>query len=130
MGIKRGVTMKKFVLPFLLLFLLFGCQSQTVSNETLHDDAKNLYSLIKDSYVNNEGLDEYAQSTRDEFQETYIKNYKDYPNDEELVLNMEKLINSFTMYYVAIGLKKEDSVKMYKERIEDSISVLDKQFNK
>lgn len=121
--------MRKYALPFLLLFLLIGCQSQTVSSEKLHSDAKNLYILIKDSYVNNEGLDEYTQSVRDNFQETYIENIKDYPNDEELVLNMEKLINSFTMYYAAIGFKREDSVKMYKENIEDLISTLDKQFN-
>jgi hypothetical protein len=122
------IPLKKYTLPFLLLFLLIGCQSQTVSSDTLHSDAENIYTIYKNS-LDKGYLDEDEHKQVDEFQSKYIKNLKDYSSDKELISEMERLINSYSFYNVAIGLKNKDGEQMYKQRFEDSISKLDKQFN-
>jgi hypothetical protein len=124
------IPLKKLLLFPILLLFLFGCQSQSISNEdNLNQDAKSVYLIIKDKKLNESSLSESERGQIDEFNDTYIKNYDKYKN-KDLIMNMEKLINSYDFYYGSIGQKDLDSARMYKERLTKEISILDKEFNK
>lgn len=121
--------MKKITTLLLILSFLFGCQNQSTLNENyLKQDAKEVYLIIKNKYLDTSYLSDYEQKKTEEFQDTYVGNYKDY-KDQQLISDIEGLINCYNLYYVSIGMKNTDGEKMYKEQIEKLIKTLDKKFN-
>jgi hypothetical protein len=122
------IPLKKYILPFLFLIFIFGCQNQ--NSETLHSDAENIYTIFKNLKLEKEFLSDDESKEVKKFQSTYIENSKDYPSEKKLINEMERLINSYNFYKVAVGLKNKDGEEMYKQRFDQSISALDKHFNK
>jgi hypothetical protein len=119
--------MKKYAISFLFLILLVGCQTQ---ENNLHTDAENVYLIIKTSVSENVNPTESEYEQLETFKSTYLENYKDYPSEQELLLEMESLVYSFNLKNVAEGLKKVDEVEMYQNSLDEAIKNLDKQFNK
>lgn len=121
--------MKKYAIPFLLIFLLLGCQNQN-SSEEIYNQANYIYLAIKDKVENDSPLPDEIYDEMETFKKQYIYKYKEYPSDKELIGEMDILINSYTSFNVSKGLNETDEVKMYQTRLNDSIKKLDKQFNK
>ncbi|WP_299831196.1 hypothetical protein [uncultured Metabacillus sp.] len=120
---------KKLISP-LLLFLLFlmGCQSQSttenkiVSEEQLLNEAKEVYEAIKNN-------DESALDMASEFSNSYIET-DDYDAYDHLLVDMDKLINSYKFYHVALGLDETKDAEELKARMNTALSSLEEKFNK
>jgi hypothetical protein len=122
--------MKKLIFSISILIFLFGCQSQSVSNENnLKQDAQDVYSIIKNKELNTSSLSSDEREKINDFKTTYIDHYKQY-NNQQLISNIENLINNYDLYYVAIGKQNSDAESMYKNRLEKTIEDLNKEFNK
>jgi chloramphenicol O-acetyltransferase len=122
--------MKKIIIPLITLLFLFGCQSQTITNDsTLKQDAKDVYSIIKSKELNTSSLSNDEREKINDFKTTYINNYKQY-KDQQLISNIENLINNYNLYYVAIGKQNSDAESMYKNRLKKTIKDLNNKFNK
>jgi RNase H-fold protein (predicted Holliday junction resolvase) len=122
--------MKKLIFSISILIFLFGCQSQSISNENnLKQDAQDVYSIIKNKELNTSSLSSDEREKINDFKTTYIDHYKQY-NNQQLISNIENLINSYDLYYVAIGKQNSDAESMYKNRLEKTIEDLNKEFNK
>jgi hypothetical protein len=122
--------MKKLIFLISILVFLFGCQSQSVSNENnLKQDAQDVYSIIKNKELNTSSLSSDEREKINDFKTTYIDHYKQY-NNQQLISNVENLINSYDLYYVAFGKQNTDAESMYKNRLKKTIEDLNKEFNK
>jgi RNase H-fold protein (predicted Holliday junction resolvase) len=122
--------MKKLIFSISILIFLFGCQSQSVSNENnLKQDAQDVYSIIKNKELNTSYLSSDEREKINDFKITYVDHYKQY-NNQQLISNIENLINSYDLYYVAIGKQNSDAESMYKNRLEKTIEDLNREFKK
>jgi hypothetical protein len=122
--------MKKLIFIISILVFLFGCQSQSVSNENnLKQDAQDVYSIIKNKELNTSYLSSDEREKINDFKITYVDHYKQY-NNQQLISNIENLINSYDLYYVAIGKQNSDAESMYKNRLEKTIEDLNREFKK
>jgi type III secretory pathway lipoprotein EscJ len=129
-GIEVNTIMKKIIFSLITLLFLFGCQSQTIANESdLKQDAKDVYLIIKNKELNTSSLHSDDREKINDFKTTYIDHYKQYKN-QQLISDIENLINNYDFYYVAIGKQNSASESMYKNRLEKTIKVLNKEFNK
>jgi hypothetical protein len=122
--------MKKIIFSLITLLFLFGCQSQSIVNDSnLKQDAKDVYSIIKSKELNTSSLSSDEREKINNFKTVYIDNYKHY-KDQQLISNVENLINNYDLYYVAIGKQNSDAESMYKNRLEKTIKDLNNEFNK
>lgn len=112
-----------------ILLLLGGCQSKANESD-INKEAEEIYLGINKSWSTGEYVSESDQEQITKFKEEYIVNYKDYPSDDELIMEMEKLINGYQLYYVSIGQDNEEAKERYSDDVNESLANLDKQFNK
>mgnify|MGYP001099904412 CR=1 FL=1 len=124
--------LKKVKIAISILFflsLIYGCQSDNASDETLVSDAEYVYNSIKNSYV--DGMSDGKNDKVGEFVNTYLVNSSKYQSHEELLLKMDALINNDRMYTLASGLKEdEQTIENYKNQLEGNLLDLDKYFKK
>lgn len=117
-----------FILIICFTLLIIACQRQSVSTENLYQDAESIYSEINENWADGRYINN--QQKIEDFKVNYIDNYdKINENDKEIVLLMDKLINSYKLYFVSMGTKGSD-VNNYKEKIEESLNELGSKFNK
>lgn len=120
------IPLYRFIIIFLLLTFITACQNN--QNDDLIKDAEYLFNVINNEITSNERLTEYDHDRIDKFKQRYINNYEKYESDRNLLLSMEKLINSYQLYYVAIGQGTEEDVDFYQKKLETALFDLDRVF--
>lgn len=114
---------KKNLAPLLaLLIILTGCQSLNSNGqneENLLIDSKELYQAIK-----NEEEDAFDLITS--YRESYVENYKDYKNQEELIANLDSLSGAYISYY---GSDNDENKQIYKEKLTSLLTSLETKLN-
>lgn len=112
-----------------LISILCGCQEQAKDN-TIYNEAEEIYLAIENSWSNGEYISESDQEQLAKFNEEYIVNYKDFPSDKNVIMEMEKLINGYQMYYTAIGQDNVEAKDRYNNNVNEALTNLEKEFNK
>lgn len=65
----------------------------------------------------------------DKFIDKYVKNYKDYSEeDQQIIKEMDKLINSHKLYFVSMETQGE--ANDYEQTIDNTLDTLSDKFNK
>lgn len=118
---------KRLSLSFMIatLFLLIGCQATATDDSSINEEAKEVYNIIENRWNNNESPSETQNETINNFYDKYVVNYKDYPADEEVLSEMDILINSHKLYYVAVGVNDKESQERYMSQIDTAIEKMD-----
>lgn len=117
--------MKFYIVVLLSVFLLFGCQN---TQNNIYNDSEQVYLMIKSNIEQHASLTDNQLNSLKEYQNMYINNYKDYPKDQELIGNMEKLINSYNLYFYSIEQNNDEAINMYKQRLNKALMKLNNQF--
>lgn len=121
-------SLKLFSL-LLISLLLFGCQNTASGNSNLHQDAEQIYSAIEENGIEGQYLSDDHQQKIDEFNSNYVEKYDSFSKDDKkIILEMDKLINSYKLYFVAKGLN-DGSETSYEQKINESLNELSIKFN-
>lgn len=117
------------VIGLILLSVLTGCQTQTNgNNNSMYVDAEEIYLSIKEQGLDGEYLGENELEKINKFNEKYIYNNEPNKSDEVLLIEMEKLTNSYKLYFVAVGQEDKEAEERYRQGYEEALSSLDEQF--
>lgn len=112
----------------LLLLTVVGCGKPTL--DELYSDAEYLYSAINEDWQDKDYLSDTDQEYANEFVDKYVEKYKTFNEEEqEIIMEMDKLIRSHQLYFVSTGIEGEDT-NNYEEKIDDSLNVLADKLNK
>ena len=126
----RKITLFLSIVSFVLLL---GCNAnaQTIvySSAQLFEDSEEVFDIINDTGLEKEFLSEYDSMTIEAFMKKYIDNYEKYPDEEELLMKMDQLIQNHKMYFVAVGLEDKEAINRHKTNYNNALTYLNEEFN-
>lgn len=121
--------LNSLILILLISSLIVGCSNQTAKTDDLYNDAEYLYETINENWQNKGYLNKTDQDYTNKFVNNYVENYDKFNEaDKEIIMEMDKLIHSYKLYFVSNGVKGED-VNNYEKKINDSLNALSDKFN-